>query len=311
MLVCPPPLLPQFPGTTRPCLANPIPAGEATQPEPETPQSDEREVVIESVNFEGAPPLPATILDDLAAFVKQHYVGDGPIPIKELDGYETEVIRGFLQERGYFTVKVRAHAQFLGSDAANERYSLTARISDTRQFWLADLQFRGADPNSLVSPPAQLREVIPLEKGDVFNIMKIRDGIGALHKFYASHGYINSVVTPDFHIDGDRQLVSIVLELDIGSQFRVGNVEVLGLDTSVESLLRSKLIPGDIYNPHVVYDFFKENQSLLPVGASLMNLDVCNNDAKGTVDLRFDFTPCPKTLNSTPSPPGPRLRRSD
>jgi outer membrane protein assembly factor BamA len=209
-------------------LADPILAGEATQKESEIPQPNERKVVIETLSFEAATQLPDSILDDLTASVKQHEIRkrNAPISIGEL---EEEVIREFLQEQGYFTAKVSVQAQLLGSDLPNERYSLSVRIGDIRQFWLGDIQFREADPT--VFSPGELRELIPLGDGDVFNIKEIRDGIAALSKFYDSHGYINFTVTT-LDIDGDRQRISITLELKGGSQFRVRNIEFLGLDTA-------------------------------------------------------------------------------
>ncbi len=241
--------------------------------------------------------MPDSVLDDLAALVKQREIrkGNTPISIGELEELEEEVIREFLREQGYSTAKVSAQPQLLGSDPANERYSLNVRIDDIRQFWLGNIQFREANPNDpIVFSPGELRELIPLGDGDVFNIKKIREGIEALTKFYGSHGYINFTASPGLSVNGDRQRISVVLELEGGSQFRVRNIEVLGLDTQLESLLKSKLIAGEIFNPQVIADFYKEKKSLLPVDASQENIQVRQDPRNSTVDLVFDFRPCPK-----------------
>ena len=55
------------------------------------------------------------------------------------------------------------------------------------------------------------------------------------------------------------------------------------------------MIPGDIYNPQVVDDFFKENKSLLPIGTSAANSEVVVDDvSNNTVNLVI-FRSCPKT----------------
>ena len=251
--------------------------------------------MIETLNFEAATQLADSILDDLTALVKQHDIrkGNAPISIGELE--EEEVIREFLQEQGYFTAKVSVQAQLLDSDLPNERYSLSVRIDDIRQFRLGDIQFREANPNNpIVFSSGELRELIPLGDGDVFNTKKIREGIEALSKLYHSHGYINFTATPALGINGDRQRISIVLELEVGSQFRVRNIEVLGLATQLESLLKSKLIPGEIFNPQVVADFYKRNKSLLPADTSQESIQVRQDPRNSTVDLVFDFRTCPR-----------------
>jgi outer membrane protein assembly factor BamA len=276
-------------------LANPIPAHEAAQKESETPQPNERKIVIETLDFEAATQLPNSILDDLTALVKQREIrkANRPISVGEL---AEEVIREFLQEQGYSAAKASAQAQFLGGDPASERYSLSVRIDDIRQFWLGDIQFREANPNNpMVFSSNELRELIPLGDGDVFNIKKLREGIEALSKFYGSHGYINFTATPALDINGDRQRISVVLELEGGSQFRVRDTEVLGLDTQLQSLLKSRLIPGEIFNPQVVADFYKQNKSLLPADSSQENLQVRQDPRSSTVDLVFDFGRCPTT----------------
>jgi hypothetical protein len=54
------------------------------------------------------------------------------------------------------------------------------------------------------------------------------------------------------------------MELDQQKQFRVGRIEVLGLDRNKETLLKWKLKPGDVFNVELFEDFFKDNKSLFP-----------------------------------------------
>ncbi len=84
-----------------------------------------------------------------------------------------------------------------------------------------------------------------------------------------------------------------MLDLDEQKQFRVGKVEILGLEPTTESILRSKLKPGDIFNYQVIDAFLKENKSALPPDASPKEIERHHDVQNGTVDLVFDFRTCP------------------
>ena len=82
---------------------------------------------------------------------------------------------------------------------------------------------------------------------------------------------------------------SLVMELAQQKQFRLAKIEVFGPNPAVETLLKSKLKPGDAYNWKAIEDFLKENKVLLPPNISPEDLELRRNVKDGTVDLRFNF----------------------
>jgi outer membrane protein assembly factor BamA len=92
-----------------------------------------------------------------------------------------------------------------------------------------------------VFPPSELRNHIPLDDGDVFDLGRIRQGIVAVSRLYTSLGYTNFTASPDIRIDHNHQSVSVVFELNEDQQFRLGSVEVLGLDREASDHLSLSL----------------------------------------------------------------------
>ena len=252
-----------------------------------------RRVIIERINFDGPIHLPDSVVTQIVADANQ---GDG-WHAGNLDWLHalTEVgLKNAWQNLGYFRVKVAAEASSLGVDSSTERFLVTAHVDEGLQYHLGELQFVSTAPGDMQPfPESQLRDAFPLHEGDLFNLDPIRKGIEALTKLYSSQGYIDFTATPEMKVDDKLQRISLVMYLDEQKQFRVGSTEILGLDHGVEARLRLIIRVGEVFNPQPAYDFLKENQSLLPPGVSLDDLQARRNTKTGIVDVAFDARPCP------------------
>jgi outer membrane protein assembly factor BamA len=88
-------------------------------------------------------------------------------------------------------------------------------------------------------------------------------------------------------------MISLILELDEGRQFRIRKREVQGLDPQTESRLKWRIQPGDVFNNELFEEFFVDNKDILPSGASPTNAELRKNEKFGTVDVLFRFPICP------------------
>jgi outer membrane protein assembly factor BamA len=212
-------------------------------------------VRVEEVTVEGAPDLQEVIrarIDD--RFPEGGFESDS-LWIDAL----AETAKEVLQDNGYFCAKVSAQAHIWSSDAAEEQVSVTLQVAEGQQYRLGEIQFTRAQ----VFPPSELRNRVPLQDGDVFDLGKIRQGLVVLNHLYSSLGYINFIAFPDIKIDDDLQYISVVFEIHEAKQYRVGSVEVLGLDREIsDHALSIKLKPGDVFNPQFVKNFYNDNKSL-------------------------------------------------
>jgi TonB family protein len=113
---------------------------------------------------------------------------------------------------------------------------------------------------------------------------------------YGAGGYIDFTATPDFKIDHARHMILLTLMLDQEKPYRIGSVEVLGLDPAGESAVRQRISVGAIYDSDAVETavegVYEANRSSLPE-IRAREFEVIKKDVKnGTVDVAVDFRPC-------------------
>jgi outer membrane protein assembly factor BamA len=148
---------------------------------------------------------------------------------------------------------------------------------------------------------------MPLREGEIFSVGKVRASIEALTKLYGSRGYIDFTGVPDTEVDEHLQRISLAMHLDEQKQFRVGSIEIRGLDPNLEARLRSIIVPGDVINMDPVNAFFKEYQSALPP-RGIDNLRITRDVRTGIADITFDAQSC--TGPETQEPTAQHLLRS-
>jgi len=279
------PISAQAPRQFQNCSGHPISPYALTTTRVDEPHT---KVSIDDVTFQGASDLPESIKAQIVEKVKQtHYYPDA-------DGMRAleEIVRDGLQQNGYADIQVTVEPHFLSSDPQAARVSISFHIDEGKQYCLKEIRFKNAD----VFPVEQLRRQFALQDGDIFDLQKVRQGIEALARLYGRHGYLNFTASPDLYPDKSQRQISMVMELDSGKQFRVGSVEILGLDPNVvNSVLKTKFRQGDVFDSKLVDDFFTDNKSSLPVDASSVDdLWIKQDPVKGTVSIVLDFRTCPR-----------------
>lgn len=247
-------------------------------------------IVVDDVRFDG-PALPDEINEQLAQVIKNVRTRARPGWIDEVAEI---LVRGTLQDEGYFRVEPKADAQVLSGDAAFQHVTITLQIDLGLQYRLGEVSFRSAYLNeALAFPLEELRATIPLSEGDLFSAEKIRESDSNLRKLYGSKGYIDFVAEPIVNVDDATQRISLIMQLDQQKQFRIGKVKVISLDPTLQPLFESIFRPGNIFNSQALEDFFQENKSAFPPNASLEDMEVEHRDVKaGIVDLRFNLLTC-------------------
>jgi hypothetical protein len=249
-------------------------------------------IMIDAVRFDGPIHIPGSAKQELITELKQHDFDAYDDWLKEVQDVGIESV---WRENGYFRSVVTAKAVFISSDSRGMHVSITAHVEEGLQYRLGTVQFRSSDPDvPLAFGVEELRKQIPMNEGDVFSASKIRASLDALRHLYGSNGYIDFVAEPLTDIDDSRQRISLIMELDQQKQFRLGKVEVSGLDPKMEFLFKSKLKTGDIFNSQAVEDFLKQNAAALPPDILPSDIAGRRDLRNGTIDLQFDvYQGCP------------------
>ena len=183
----------------------------------------------------------------------------------------------------------------LQDDPLRPRVSVTLRDGHLEIFRLAEIRIRNAkkDDPKLVFPRDQLRALVPIRPGEIFAVGKVRKGFEALRRLYATKGYIDFTADPITELDSTNHHIWLTIEIDEEKQFLIEKVEIFGLKPILEKRLRERLKLGAPLNYKHIKDFYKENESALPTGATVSNLRIDRDLRNATLKLQFDFRPCP------------------
>jgi outer membrane protein assembly factor BamA len=93
-------------------------------------------------------------------------------------------------------------------------------------------------------------------------------------------------------IDDEKHQIALVLKASEEAQYRVGTVEILGVEEKMKKRLAALLEPGEIFDAAALTRFMKENASLLPEGASLeRNLYIRRDTQDRAADITVDVRP--------------------
>lgn len=162
-------------------------------------------------------------------------------------------------DRGYFRAEVTSTVQQLSHDPTSEHVAVILHVNAGRQYRAGEIRFMTSESEPLVIPVDELRRLIPLMRGDIFDTSKLREGFDNLSKRYGEFGYINFVSVPNFEVNDETGVIDLTLLLDQEKQYRVRDITIHGLDVSVESELRSLMPIGEPFNSTKVTEFLGGN----------------------------------------------------
>jgi hemolysin activation/secretion protein len=202
-----------------------------------------------------------------------------------------ERVRAAYQNEGYFKVEVTEKAVPVAEDSAG-RYDIAIKVLvEGKQYRLGDLRLI----NMTAFSEPELRDVFPIQRGEIFSREKIAKGLEELRRVYGREGYINFTAVPDTKFDESNTSINLEIDVDEGKQFRLRTVEVLGVDAETRARVLNDLPmkPGDVYNG------IEWKRSLEKFPNLIKNPDMVAkklDERDGWVDVALDFRkpePCP------------------
>ncbi|MEZ5393606.1 MAG: outer membrane protein assembly factor BamA [Bryobacterales bacterium] len=176
---------------------------------------------------------------------------------------DKELVRNEYQKQGYFRASVPTHdLEMVDKEAyrlfpvpfiwkkTKKRADVTMHVEEGRQYNLGRLSF--TDVELFRTPESVLAPVFQMQKGDVFDVEKLRKGLENLKKLYGEFGYIDFVAEPSFEFRDaeDPALIDLNLTVDEGRQFFVRRINFSGNDTTRDKVIRRELLldEGDMFN---------------------------------------------------------------
>lgn len=242
-------------------------------------------VHVRSARLVGINKLPVAAQSAIESMLTEHYYDECV-----MEAEITEHVRRSVQEHGYFLAEVhKPEITDLDDPRDGPReVSVVVRVDEGDLYRLGSITFVGYQ----ALPVEQIRAAFLMNPGDILDVVKVGEALESLRTLYSRRGYLNFTPVPDANIDRQRHTVGLRITLDEGPQFRVGNVNIVGLDNKTQqSLLESWTMPsGKPYNSRLLENFFFEQRYTLPAGSTAAkNADLQVDSREHTVDITLDF----------------------
>ena len=292
----------QLPKRVEKCLPYPTLAQEIREMQPASPVPPQVRVHVIRVDFDSNDGIPADAQREISEELRSDvFEPDADSAyLKDLANEIAEVrVREALRDRGYFKATGTAKLTPVHTKGADISVIVTIRATPGLQYRTGNIRIESTDSDSpLAIVPEILRNLILLQRGELFSTALVRAGLENLGRAYRREGYVDMTPEPDTEVDDDSRTIDLVIKIDQQVQYRVGSIEFLGVNSLTrEKLMESLPKPGEVFDKTKLDEFFKLNRAILPPDASWEDVNVRRDLKTRTLAIVFDFRTCPPTPN--------------
>jgi hypothetical protein len=253
-------------------------------------KSPEIKINVIDVEFTAKSSLPDELRADIVERIRSLKINASPRD-PDADWPNTlgaRAISSAIRAHGYFQASWKMTPYLVKAETDQRSYIVSIAIDSGPAYHVGNVHVRDAT----VFPPAELLELIPLKIGDVLNDEKIQESIESMQRMYAQKGYIAMTAGPTMGIDHVERRIEVNVQVEEGKLYRVGSIEVSGLDSKTANILKSSLEPGQAFDGTIIKKLLTENRATLPADASEKDVAIIRDSEEGTVNLVFDFRRC-------------------
>ncbi len=139
---------------------------------------------------------------------------------------------------------------------------------------------------------AEVAPLVHMPRGQPADALRLLRDINAVNKFYRSRGYMTVQIKPNAQFDDEKSTVHYDLNVVEGDLYKMGELEILGLDTQATARMRGawSLREGQPYNADYPKKFLDDTRQLVPRGVQWEISIHESLDAKDkTVDVEIRF----------------------
>jgi len=116
-------------------------------------------------------------------------------------------------------------------------------------------------------PTEQLDKMVRAQVGQPANTVHLSRDLQPVQTLYGSRGFITAKIKTDADFDDTAGTVVLVVDINEGFAYHMGELQFRGLDNSLTAKLRDawKLRAGEVYNASYLEEYLPLAQKLLPV----------------------------------------------
>ncbi len=208
------------------------------------------EIIIKKLRYSGVKGLDPDDFDDVIANKEHQFMGwfwgrnDGKMSLRDLE-YDNLRIRDYYMQHGYLDAKVSKPFTRVNFDSYSA--DMSYEIQEGDQYTINSINVY-QDEN--VVDDAQIKEVLSLQKGDVFNIKKFRNDSDKIKTMIADKSYAFVQVIPDLKKNKKDHTVDVYFRVIPGNKVRIRNVLISGNTRTLDRIVRRELYlgPNDMYS---------------------------------------------------------------
>jgi outer membrane protein insertion porin family len=193
---------------------------------------------IESINIIGASAFSEKTLLDQMQLSKggwfSWYTKDDQYSKQKLQA-DLEAVRAYYTNRGYLEFNVESTQVSLSPDKSD--VFITININEGAKFTVSGVTLSG----ELLLPEAELRSLIPVKSGDVFNRTRLADGAKAISDRLGREGYAFAGVNTVPEIDREKQSVAFNYVIDPGRRIYVRRINIAGNAQTRDEVIRREM----------------------------------------------------------------------
>jgi len=156
---------------------------------------------------------------------------------------DAERILNLYADNGFIQARVESHE--ILPDIERGKIMLRTRVIEGPQFRIGSVGILGNE----VLTEADIRKLITLKEGDVFNRSAIRAMARDITDRYSAIGRARAEITPTTDVQNDTRRVDVVLTIREGAEIYVERINITGNTRSSEKVLRRELrvVEGELF----------------------------------------------------------------
>ena len=191
---------------------------------------------------------------------------------------------------GYLKAKFeRATARVLSQEEGEVQVAAVVPVAPGKVYSASGVAWGG----NKVLKTDELQNALHLPTGQPVDGVRLHEDLREVEKLYHTKGYMLARVKPTAAFDDDHSTVAYTLSIDEGEQFKMGELEIVGLDSQAKTHLQTewKMAEGDPYNGEYAKQFLEKATQFLPRGVPWSTtIHEAVNEKDKTVDITLRFT---------------------
>jgi outer membrane protein insertion porin family len=192
--------------------------------------------------------------------------GKGDAYIPERLESDIERIVQFYQEKGFAKVAIDPPKVYYSEEKKGLIVDIT--IHEGSKYRIGRIRFWG---NKLFSAP-ELKKVIKIKEGDLFNIKRLREGFREIGNLYYAKGYISAQILPIPHFKLREKVVDYEIRIAEGEIAYIERIEITGNRKTKDRVIYRELLikPGEL----LCWDKVRKSRQKLALLGYFENVDI-------------------------------------